>query len=209
HPQRAGPARLGQAAGGTRVTLFGSFRARRLAARALEAFQQDGWEAASAALGDAGELAAGAWSELAIALYNEEHPEEAERAARRALELEPDRGDALIFLGELLTETGRVDDAIAAYRRLLAKFPGAAMQGLALGKLLVGREAFAEAKLVLLPFAAHPSQELRLILATGHYELRESPAVVALLEPTVRQMKLELQTSAFYGKARDEMFASY
>jgi tetratricopeptide (TPR) repeat protein len=170
-----------------------TFRSRRLARRARRLFADEGWEPAVVLLDAAGKLGAASWAELAVLLYNEGHGDDAERAVRRALDLHPDRGDALIFLAELLTETGRIAEAVATYRRLLARFPMAALQALELAKLLSTQEAFEDARAVLLPFAGHDSHQLRLTLAKLQYELGDHHATVALLAPSIRQMKLELQ----------------
>ena len=141
-------------------------------------------------------------------LYNLERQPEAERAIRRALEIEPDRGDALIFLAELLAETDRNPEAIATYQRVMARFPGALAQALALAKLHAAGDNFVAARDVLLPLAGLPSHELPMLLAKLHYELDEHTQVLALMAPLVRQMKLELQ-GAIYGGARQSLITEY
>src|SRR5262249_49092046 len=56
-------------------------------------------------------------------LCQENRFEEAEAAARRALELKPDFPNALDNLGNTLSEQGRLEEADAAYRRVLALEP--------------------------------------------------------------------------------------
>src|SRR5262249_44764125 len=103
------------------------------------------------------------WARFAVHLYNEDHKEESERAIRRALSIEPGRGDALIFLAELLVETARVDEAIDTYRALLARRPAAAAEAHALARLLAARDDHAAVVTTLERFAAHPSLDLRLL----------------------------------------------
>lgn len=188
---------------------FAPFRARRHARRAADAFQRGGWAAAAAVLDEARALGAGPWAHLAVYLYNAGHGEDAERAIRRALELEPERGDALIFRAELLAETDRPDDAIATYRRLLARFPGAVAQALALAKLLAEKEAFADAVAVLTPFANGPLDEARLALAQYHFELGHDQEALVLLDPIVRQLRLALRQGMLSGGAREGLIAHY
>jgi tetratricopeptide (TPR) repeat protein len=108
------------------MALFASFRSRRTARRAEQVFARDGFAAAAAVLDGATSLGGGSWAQFAVGLYNQGYKVEAERAIRRALEVEAGRGDALIFLAELLAETEREDEAIETYRQVLARFPGAA-----------------------------------------------------------------------------------
>lgn len=50
-------------------------------------------------------------------------PEEAERAYRNAIELDPSHSDALVNLGRLLQERGELDAAVALYRRAIEAEP--------------------------------------------------------------------------------------
>jgi tetratricopeptide (TPR) repeat protein len=52
---------------------------------------------------------------------------EAERAYRRAIELDPDLGDAWLNLGVLLGEAGRTAEAIALYRQAIRRLPDLAL----------------------------------------------------------------------------------
>jgi tetratricopeptide (TPR) repeat protein len=190
------------------MALFGGYRSRRLVHRAEAAFLAGGFEAAAALLDGARALGAAPWAHFAVHLYNRERAAEAERAIRRALVLEPDRGDALIFLAELLTETDRRAEAIATYQRVMARFPRALAQALALAKLHAAEDDPASARDVLRPLVGLPSHELPMLLARMHFALGEHAEVLALLDPLVKQMKLELQ-GAIYGGARQDLFTEY
>jgi tetratricopeptide (TPR) repeat protein len=173
--------------------LFSSFRSRRRARLAHEAFVATGYAAAAAVLDEASALGAEAWARFAVELYNADHVAESERAIRRALELEPGRGDALIFLAARLVEAERLDEAIETYRALMARYPRAATQAVALARLLAARDDHPGVKATLAPFTSHPSPELHLLLARSLFELGENQQVVDLLAPAIQQMKLELQ----------------
>jgi tetratricopeptide (TPR) repeat protein len=179
-----------------------------LAERAAELYADQGWSAAAAHLDGGKDLAAEAWARFAVEVYNEDHLDDAERAVRRALTLEPGRGDALMFFAELLEETGRPDDAIESYRRLLAAHPGAAEQALALARLLAERGEIAEAAAVLAPFADHELLTLRLELADLRDRLGEHEAVLAIVDPIIARMKLELG-NVLTGPLRQELAADY
>src|SRR5262245_49292988 len=122
------------------MSLFGGFRARRLAQRAYEAFARAGFDAAAGVLDGGRGLGGEAWAHFAVELYNRGDRSAAEQAVRRTLALEPGRGDALIFLAELLAETERVPEAIATYRQVLGRFPGAAKEAVALARLLAAED---------------------------------------------------------------------
>jgi tetratricopeptide (TPR) repeat protein len=184
------------------VPIFASLRSRRVAERAEEAFARDGVAAAAAILDEARELGGEPWARFAVHLYNEDHREESERAIRRALAIEPGRGDALIFLAELLVETERVDEAIETYRALLAGRPTAASEAHALAKLLAARDDHAAVVATLERFAAHPSIELRLLLGQALYATSRFADVVALLEPLIGAVRSELQNT-YRSVARD------
>ena len=64
------------------------------------------------------------WYERGCFLEDDDAPEEAMAAYRRALELEPDLGDAHLNLGRLLHERGEVAEAEGHYRRALSTLPG-------------------------------------------------------------------------------------
>ncbi len=71
--------------------------------------------------------------------------DEAEAAYRRSLEMQPDNGEALRGLAEVLYEAQRYDDAAAAYRRFLDREPGSADGHNNLGLTLVGLDWEADA----------------------------------------------------------------
>jgi tetratricopeptide (TPR) repeat protein len=190
------------------MALLGGYRSRRLARRAEAAFLTGGFEAAAAFLDAARSLGAAPWAHFAVGLYNRERKPEAERAILRALEIEPARGDALIFLAELQAETDRRPEAIATYQRVMARFPRALEQALALAKLHAAGEDYTSARDVLRPLLGLPSNELPMLLAAIHYALGEHAEVIALLAPMVRQMKLELQ-GLVYGNARQDLYNEY
>jgi tetratricopeptide (TPR) repeat protein len=190
------------------MPLFAGVRTRRVVRRAEEAYARAGLAAAGAILDAAAALAAAGWANLAVAIYNQGHLVDAERAIRRALQLEPGRGDALIFLAELLAETEREDEAIDTYRELLRRYPQAAREALALGKLLAEREDFPEVKALLAPFIGH-SQELQVLLAQAHYGLGEFQEVVTLLDPTVRRMLNELKNGLNLATSHRELYEEY
>jgi tetratricopeptide (TPR) repeat protein len=190
------------------MAVFAAFRARRLARRAQEHFGREGFDAAAAILDGAKGLAAVAWAHFAVNLYNREHKQDAERAIRRALVLEPGRGDALIFLAELLAETGRAADAAETYRNVLRRFPRAAPQALALAKLLLADNDVAGARDLLAPFADH-SYEILMLLAKTHYALAEHEAVVALLGPTMERMRADLKQGMFGAVAHRDLYGEY
>jgi tetratricopeptide (TPR) repeat protein len=157
------------------MALLGSLRSRRLAARAARLLADDGFAAAERLLDGEPALAGGAWAHFAVQLYNQDRKSEAEQAIRKALAIEPERGDALNFLAELLAESGREEEAIAVYRRLLVKYPAAMAEALALARLLAGQGDFGGARDLLVPFRQQATHELRMLLAKVHYEL-PSPA---------------------------------
>jgi tetratricopeptide (TPR) repeat protein len=190
------------------MALLGGYRSRRLARRAEAVFLTGGFEAAAALLDSVRSLGAAPWAHFAVGLYNRERKPEAERAILRALEIEPGRGDALIFLAELLAETDRRPEAIATYQRVMARFPRALEQALALAKLHAAGEDYTSARDVLRPLLGLPSNELPMLLAAIHYALGEHAEVIALLAPMVRQMKLELQ-GLVYGNARQDLYNEY
>jgi tetratricopeptide (TPR) repeat protein len=68
-------------------------------------------------------LTADEWLERAVAL-EEEDPDAAKEAYRRALRLRPDCSESLIDLGRLYAETGELDRASDCFRRALELDPG-------------------------------------------------------------------------------------
>jgi tetratricopeptide (TPR) repeat protein len=68
-----------------------------------------------------------AWLNLGIALMRAMQPAASAEALRRAVALAPDRVDAQCLLADQLKAAGRVDEAIAEYRRVLARRPTAGM----------------------------------------------------------------------------------
>ena len=190
------------------MALFADLRARRLARQAEEVFARAGFAAAATHLDSSDGLGGAPWAHFAVALYNQGKKEDAERAIRRALEVEPGRGDALIFLAEVLAESAREPEAIEAYRELLRRFPGAGSSAVALARLLRRRHDFAGVREVLAPFAGH-SQEALMALAQAHYELDDHDAVLALLGPAVERMRLEMRQGLFGGADGRELHAAY
>lgn len=94
------------------------------------------YEAAIAALRRTCELQpslALAWYNLGVALTKCVRNEEAVEALQRAVSLAPDQAGARALLADLLRTRGKVDEAAAEYRRLLASYPtaGLAWWGLA------------------------------------------------------------------------------
>lgn len=81
------------------------------------------FEAAVAADG----RSAAAWTGLGVANAIAGRRDEAERAFRRALELEPDRTEAWTNLGRVQAEGGRRDEARASLREALRRDPGNAV----------------------------------------------------------------------------------
>ena len=108
----------------------------------------------------------------------------------------------------MLAETDRRTEAIATYQRVMARFPRALEQALALAKLHAAGEDYTSARDVLRPLLGLPSNELPMLLAAIHYALGEHAEVIALLAPMVRQMKLELQ-GVVYGDARQNLYTEY
>src|SRR5439155_9428876 len=72
------------------------------------------------------------WANLSTALAKAQRMEEALSAARKSVELAPDRAESHSNLGNLLQKIGRVDEAIAEYQRALEINPNS---GLAHGNL--------------------------------------------------------------------------
>jgi tetratricopeptide (TPR) repeat protein len=68
-------------------------------------------------------LTADEWLERAVAL-EEDDPDAAKEAYRRALRLRPDCSETLIDLGRLYAETGELDQAADCFRRALELDPG-------------------------------------------------------------------------------------
>jgi tetratricopeptide (TPR) repeat protein len=190
------------------MPVFASFRSRRVAGLAEAAFARGGFAAAAAILDEPHGLGGEPWARFAVHLYNEGRPEDSERAIRRALAVEPGRGDALIFLAELLVETERADEAIETYRALLARRPTAAAEAHALAKLLAAREDHPAVVETLERFAAHPSIELRLLLGQALFATGRLQQVLSLLEPTIAGMRSELRNT-YQSKARDSLFEQY
>jgi tetratricopeptide (TPR) repeat protein len=190
------------------MALFPGFRARRAASRANDIYTRQGFAAAKAALDAWKGLGGAPWAHFAVSLYNRGNQTEAEQAIRRALQLEPGRGDALIFLAELLAESGRVEEAIEAYRQVLQRYPRAAREALALGRLLAGQQDFAAVAEVLDPFAGN-STELQMLLAQAHYELGDFQMVVGLLEPIVARLLGELKSGLNLATGHRELYAEY
>jgi tetratricopeptide (TPR) repeat protein len=185
------------------MAILASFRARRLARRAREVFDRGGWAEAARLLDAPPGLAAASWANFAVQLYNAGHRDEAERSIARALALEPERGDALIFLAELQAESDRAPDAIATYRRVLARFPGAVMQALELANLLADAGELEEAERVLSPFGAQSLVSVRVMLAKLRLALGRFEEVVAMTAPLAREMRRELQSLSFGGARKD------
>ncbi len=69
----------------------------------------------------------------------------AENGYRRALEIKPDYVDALVGLGGILIETGRIEEAERCCRKALRLQPGAPRLLYNLGAVLIARGAFDEA----------------------------------------------------------------
>src|SRR5262249_5574785 len=93
-------------------------------------------------------------------------------------------------------------------RDLLTRRPGAAAQAHALARLLAARGDHEAVRATLLPFASHPSIDLRLLLAQALYEVGEHESVVALLKPTMADMRQELSGYMVQG-SRNEFNAQY
>jgi len=68
-----------------------------------------------------------AWFNLGIALTRSMQPAEAVDAMRQVLALAPDQVDAQCMLADQLKASGRSDEAIAEYRRVLVRHPAAGM----------------------------------------------------------------------------------
>jgi len=190
------------------MALFETFRSRRAASRAVQVLAQGGYEAAAASLDGVSGLGGGPWAHFAVSLYNDARKSEAERAIRRALEIEPGRGDALILLAELLAESDRADEAIAVYREVLQRFPRASEQALALARLLLARDDFAGVRDVLAPFPQH-SHEILMTLAASHFELGEHQAALDVLGPGVENLRLELKQGMLDRAGHRDLYAQY
>lgn len=76
------------------------------------------------------------WINYAISLRDEGRQGEAERAARRALAIDPASHDAQLCLGDLLQWRGALEEAIAHYRAAVAAAPQSLAAHLALGRAL-------------------------------------------------------------------------
>jgi len=190
------------------MALFETFRSRRAAGRAMQAFARDGFEAAARTLDGVSGLGGGPWAHFSLQLYNDGRKPEAEKALRRALEIEPGRGDALILLAELLAETDRSEEAITVYRELLRRFPRGAQQALALARLLLARDDFAGVRDVLAPFPLY-SHEILMTLAASHFELGEHQAALDVLGPALESMRLELKRGMLDRAGHRELYAQY
>ncbi|WP_206950681.1 tetratricopeptide repeat protein [Trinickia acidisoli] len=83
---------------------------------------------------------------LAVALHRLGRQSEAERAARRTLELRPNHADAHNALGLLLHDQGRLPEAEAAYRASLTLRPDHPETHKLLGGTLLQQERFADAE---------------------------------------------------------------
>ncbi|KNG92938.1 tetratricopeptide repeat-containing sulfotransferase family protein [Pseudaestuariivita atlantica] len=66
---------------------------------------------------------------LAHALYRFERHEAAEHHARRALELNPNASEAMLYLGSILASSGRVEEGVSALRSIVGK-PGIGLAAL-------------------------------------------------------------------------------
>jgi len=148
------------------VAIGDGIRARGLALRAFDAYGDKGWEGAAKTIAAAtARLAPGAWAELGVALENAGRHDDARRALALSRELAPERVDTLLFLADLERDAGDAAAAIRHYRQLMALRPHAAAQALDLARLLEGEGAHEEIVALLARFHAHPSLELRLLLA--------------------------------------------
>jgi DNA-binding transcriptional MerR regulator len=84
------------------------------------------------------------WFELGVS-FEPSRPDEAERAYRRAVELEPGHADAHVNLGRLLHERGEARAATTHYRRALVSLPTHATAAFNLGVALEDLRRPAEA----------------------------------------------------------------
>jgi protein O-GlcNAc transferase len=89
---------------------------------------------------------AAVWFNYGNLLTELQQPEEAERAFRRALEIDPELHPALSHLARLLDGLGRAEEAVALHRRAIAIEPRNAVSLRGLGKLLYEQGKLAEAE---------------------------------------------------------------
>lgn len=120
---------------------------------------------AEEARADDGELTADEWYELACDVEIGA-PDEAERAYRRAIELDPSHTDAMVNLGRLLQERGNLAEAAQLYRRATEVEPD---YGTAFFNLGVVMEELGETDAAIAAY--EKSLEVDPVSADSHYNL--------------------------------------
>jgi tetratricopeptide (TPR) repeat protein len=68
-------------------------------------------------------LSSASWHNFSLALHNDGKLDEAILAAKKALEIYPNRPGTLLILGDALKDHGKLDEAVAAYRKAIELDP--------------------------------------------------------------------------------------
>jgi tetratricopeptide (TPR) repeat protein len=148
-----------------------------------------------------------AWDDLGLAYAGMNNHEEAIRAFRKQIELDPFHGQANRDLAGELQQQKKFDDAVAAYRKQLEINPGDKLSHKDLGLLLVQLNHQAEAQTELEAAAALPPDDPEIKMALAQVYVRTgNPAKGELLMKSVTGATATTATSDIYASAlRDDV----